>query len=184
MTAAVYRAPSRCTTFTTGEVGKITDLAPKTITKFIDSGQLKGYRIPGSKDRRVTRDSLLRFLRENDFPAAMMDAVQPPILLVGAPPAIADACQASAPDLRWLHAADSFGAGWLAGQHRPAIVIVDAGTLGCLHAAGLGVLLRAALPDATLIAVASLDGPPPGEWAAVLPAPLEPRRLLDALEGE
>jgi excisionase family DNA binding protein len=52
-------------TFTTGHVAKIIGVAARTVNKWVDSGKLQGYRLPGSQDRRVTRDSLLRFLREN-----------------------------------------------------------------------------------------------------------------------
>ena len=38
---------------TTGEVAKICNVAPRTVSKWFDSGQLQGYRIPGSKDRRI-----------------------------------------------------------------------------------------------------------------------------------
>jgi len=38
---------------TTGEVARICNVAPRTVSKWFDSGQLRGYRIPGSKDRRI-----------------------------------------------------------------------------------------------------------------------------------
>jgi len=34
--------------FTTGQVAKICKVAPRTVSKWFDSGRLKGYRIPGS----------------------------------------------------------------------------------------------------------------------------------------
>ena len=36
--------------FTTGEVARICNVAPRTVSKWFDTGQLRGYRIPGSKD--------------------------------------------------------------------------------------------------------------------------------------
>ena len=38
---------------TTGEVAKLCNVAPRTVSKWFDSGSLKGYRIPGSRDRRM-----------------------------------------------------------------------------------------------------------------------------------
>ena len=32
--------------FTTGQVAKICKVAPRTVSKWFDSGRLKGYRIP------------------------------------------------------------------------------------------------------------------------------------------
>ena len=42
--------------FTTGQVAKICKVAPRTVSKWFDSGRLKGYRIPGSQDRRIPRE--------------------------------------------------------------------------------------------------------------------------------
>lgn len=54
---------------TTGDVAKICNVAPRTVSKWFDSGQLKGYRIPGSKDRRIPLSELIRFMKENKMPA-------------------------------------------------------------------------------------------------------------------
>ena len=53
---------------TTGEVVRICKVAPRTVTKWFDSGQLRGYRIPGSKDRRIPLNQLVRFMRQNNMP--------------------------------------------------------------------------------------------------------------------
>ena len=60
--------------FTTGQVAKICQVAPRTVSKWFDSGRLKGYRIPGSQDRRIPRDQLIRFLKENHMPLGALDA--------------------------------------------------------------------------------------------------------------
>jgi len=54
---------------TTGDVAKICNVAPRTVSKWFDSGQLKGYRIPGSKDRRIPVNELIRFMKLNNMPA-------------------------------------------------------------------------------------------------------------------
>lgn len=51
--------------FTTGDVAKICKVTPRTVSKWFDSGRLRGYRIPGSQDRRIPREYLIRFLKEN-----------------------------------------------------------------------------------------------------------------------
>jgi len=53
---------------TTGDVAKICNVAPRTVSKWFDSGQLKGYRIPGSKDRRIPVNELVRFMKMNNMP--------------------------------------------------------------------------------------------------------------------
>jgi excisionase family DNA binding protein len=53
---------------TTGEVAKICNVAPRTVSKWFDSGQLKGYRIPGSKDRRIPLNNLVQFMKAHGIP--------------------------------------------------------------------------------------------------------------------
>ncbi|MDR1054100.1 MAG: helix-turn-helix domain-containing protein [Planctomycetaceae bacterium] len=54
--------------FTTGQVARICKVAPRTVSKWFDSGRLKGYRIPGSQDRRIPREYLIKFLKEHGMP--------------------------------------------------------------------------------------------------------------------
>ncbi|MCK4887499.1 MAG: helix-turn-helix domain-containing protein [Planctomycetes bacterium] len=56
---------------TTGDVARICSVAPRTVSKWFDSGQLKGYRIPGSKDRRIPVSELVRFMKLHNMPATM-----------------------------------------------------------------------------------------------------------------
>lgn len=51
--------------FTTGQVAKICGVAPRTASKWIDSGALSGYRLPNSMDRRVIRKKLVEFLESH-----------------------------------------------------------------------------------------------------------------------
>ena len=60
--------PAEKDVLTTGEVAKICNVAPRTVSKWFDSGQLKGYRIPGSKDRRIPVSELYRFMRAHHIP--------------------------------------------------------------------------------------------------------------------
>lgn len=59
---------------TTGDVAKICNVAPRTVSKWFDSGQLKGYRIPGSKDRRIPLNELIRFMKANNMPTEVLAA--------------------------------------------------------------------------------------------------------------
>ncbi len=53
---------------TTGEVAKICNVAARTVSKWFDAGQIEGYRIPGSKDRRIPVQSLMKFMQEHGIP--------------------------------------------------------------------------------------------------------------------
>ena len=55
---------------TTGDVAKICHVAPRTVSKWFDKGQLKGYRIPGSKDRRIPLSELVRFMKVHNMPTS------------------------------------------------------------------------------------------------------------------
>ncbi len=67
---------------TTGDVAKICNVAPRTVSKWFDSGQLRGYRIPGSKDRRIPVSELLRFMKANNIPTAALPVGNIRVLIV------------------------------------------------------------------------------------------------------
>ncbi len=54
--------------FTTGNVARLCQVSPRTVTIWFDKGLLEGYRLPGSTDRRITRSSLVKFLEANGMP--------------------------------------------------------------------------------------------------------------------
>lgn len=53
---------------TTGDVAEICNVAHRTVSKWFDGGLLGGYRIPGSQDRRIPVESLLKFMDANNLP--------------------------------------------------------------------------------------------------------------------
>jgi excisionase family DNA binding protein len=67
-------------TYTTGDVARLCQVTKRTVIKWIDDGQLKGYRIPGSSHRRVTLEALRDFLRRHRLPG--FGAVRRRILIV------------------------------------------------------------------------------------------------------
>jgi excisionase family DNA binding protein len=67
---------------TTGQVAKICNVAPRTVSKWFDSGQLRGYRIPGSKDRRIPVHHLVRFMRAHGIPLGDLDSGRTRVLLI------------------------------------------------------------------------------------------------------
>jgi excisionase family DNA binding protein len=67
---------------TTGDVAKICNVAPRTVSKWFDSGQLKGYRIPGSKDRRIPVSELTRFMKLHNMPAAALAVGKTRVLIL------------------------------------------------------------------------------------------------------
>ncbi|MBX3388588.1 MAG: response regulator [Phycisphaeraceae bacterium] len=54
--------------FTTGEAAAICKVSQQTIIRCFDAGRLTGFRVPGSKFRRIPRDELLRFMKTSGIP--------------------------------------------------------------------------------------------------------------------
>lgn len=59
--------------FTTGEAAEVCKVSQQTIIRCFDSGRLQGFRVPGSRFRRIPRIELLRFMKENDIPADVLE---------------------------------------------------------------------------------------------------------------
>ncbi len=68
--------------FTTGEAAEICKVSQQTIIRCFDSGRLQGFRVPGSKFRRIPRAELLRFMRTNDIPTDVLESTRKRILVV------------------------------------------------------------------------------------------------------
>jgi len=67
---------------TTGDVAKICNVAPRTVSKWFDNGQLRGYRIPGSKDRRIPMGELNRFMKAHNMPTMGLVSGKTRIIIV------------------------------------------------------------------------------------------------------
>jgi len=53
---------------TTGQVAKFFDTAARTITRWCDTGKMENYRLPHGKDRRIPKESIVKFIKENKIP--------------------------------------------------------------------------------------------------------------------
>jgi len=115
--------------FTTGQVAKICKVAPRTVSKWFDSGRLRGYRIPGSQDRRIPREQLIRFLKEHGMPLGELEEeAWHKILIIGAEKLLIDRVKELLPeseDFRYQLAASGFEAGILAESFHPDSIIID-----------------------------------------------------------
>jgi excisionase family DNA binding protein len=59
--------------FTTGEAAALCKVSQQTIIRCFDAGRLTGFRVPGSKFRRIPRDELLRFMRASGIPTEALE---------------------------------------------------------------------------------------------------------------
>lgn len=113
---------------TTGEVARICNVAPRTVSKWFDSGQLNGYRIPGSKDRRIPLNGLIRFMKQHNIPLNGLRTGNTRVLIVDPQRDIVDVIEKVLEDeARYeVEVADSaFAAGILAERFRPHVILLD-----------------------------------------------------------
>jgi excisionase family DNA binding protein len=76
--------------FTTGEAAEVCKVSQQTIIRCFDSGRLRGFRVPGSRFRRIPRDALLAFMKENGIPPDSLDSGKRKILVVDDDPEIVE----------------------------------------------------------------------------------------------
>ena len=113
---------------TTGEVAKLCNVAPRTVSKWFDSGQLKGYRIPGSKDRRIPLNNLLQFMREHSIPMDGIHSGKTRVLVVDGDEDVRDTlagvlAEQAGYDIET--ASTGFAAGVSCERFRPHVLLID-----------------------------------------------------------
>lgn len=113
---------------TTGEVAKICNVAPRTVSKWFDSGALRGYRIPGSKDRRIPVNQLIRFMKQHGMPLNGLMTGCTRILIVDDEQDIVEVLEKILEDEAKYEvevARGGFAAGVIAEKFRPHVILLD-----------------------------------------------------------
>jgi two-component system OmpR family response regulator len=114
--------------FTTGEAAEICNVSQQTIIRCFDRGRLTGFRVPGSKFRRIPRAELLRFMRENGIPADLLGDSAIRILVVDDDPGIVRLMEELlGRDGRFevRTATTGYDAGMATREFRPNLVLLD-----------------------------------------------------------
>lgn len=114
--------------FTTGEAAHVCKLSQQTIIRCFDSGRLQGFRVPGSRFRRIPREGLLSFMRENDIPLDRLEGGKHRILVVDDDPQIVELFVDVLSQNRRFEiktAATGYDAGVLSEQFKPHLMILD-----------------------------------------------------------
>jgi two-component system, OmpR family, response regulator RpaA len=133
--------------FSTGQVARICRASQRTVTAWIDSGQLAGYRLPRgrpspmptSDSRRVTRTALVAFMRAHGIPLNVLETAS--ILTVGTGAGLCASLAELLPGWAFYPAHTGFEAGVLAEQLHHDTVVIDC-LLGRSEALGVCVSLR------------------------------------------
>jgi excisionase family DNA binding protein len=116
------------TVFTTGEAAKICKVSQQTIIRCFDNGQLKGFRVPGSRFRRIPREMLYKFMKDNGIPTDALESGRRKVLLVD------DDVELVEVMTKFLEedgrfdvkiATTGFDAGMLVKEYRPDMLVLD-----------------------------------------------------------
>ncbi len=114
--------------FTTGEAAKICKVSQQTIIRCFDNGQLKGFRVPGSRFRRIPRDALYKFMKEHGIPTDALESGKRKILVVDDDPDLVDMIsRVLEKDGRFevKVARNGFDAGMLVKEYQPDLIVLD-----------------------------------------------------------
>ena len=120
------------TVYTTGEAAKICKISQQTIIRCFDSGQLKGFRVPGSKFRRIPRAELVLFMKDHGIPTEPLEMVAPvgkrKVLVVDDDAELVDLIVSVLEDdgrFETRVATNGFEAGMMVKEYRPDIIVLD-----------------------------------------------------------
>lgn len=116
------------TVFTTGEAAKICKVSQQTIIRCFDSGQLKGFRVPGSRFRRIPRDQLFHFMRDNGIPTDALESGKRKVLIVDDDEELVELItDVLERDGRFevRKANNGFDAGMLVKEYHPDLIVLD-----------------------------------------------------------
>jgi excisionase family DNA binding protein len=178
-------ADERKDVLTTGQVARICHVAPRTVSKWFDTGKLRGYRIPGSRDRRIPRKQLEAFMRAHGMPLDGLDGGRCRVLIVDpeADGSLLEAMRA------WDHyevrmARNGFEAGLVAERFRPHVIVLEAAR-DPQEAAAIcqNIKETADLQAAKVLAAGAADPQSlPRGFDGALPTPYGPEQLAEAVE--
>jgi excisionase family DNA binding protein len=116
------------TVFTTGEAAKICKVSQQTIIRCFDNGQLKGFRVPGSRFRRIPREALYKFMKDNGIPTDALESGKRKVLLVDDDKELVELMtKVLEEDGRFevRIAENGFDAGMMVKEYRPDLIVLD-----------------------------------------------------------
>ncbi len=177
---------------TTGEVARICNVAPRTVSKWFDSGALHGYRIPGSKDRRIPLAQLVHFMKQHGMPLNGLMTGHTRVMIVDDEQDIVEVLEKILEDEAKYEvevARGGFAAGVVAEKFRPHVILLD------MHLAGIdGRALCKHVkenPDLQLTKIVAMSGKMTDEEVQSLTAlgfdgflrkPFHVRQVIEAIE--
>ncbi len=116
-------------TLTSGEIASFCDVNLRTVIRWIESGKLKGFKLPGRGNNRVLVDDFVDFLERHDMPVPtqLRGEAHPSILIVDDEMPVAKSIQrvARRAGYETMVATGGFQAGIMLSQHNPKLMTLD-----------------------------------------------------------
>ena len=122
------RDPSSITIFTTGEAAAVCGVSQQTIIRNFDAGRIGGFRVPGSRFRRIPRAALIDFMRLHNIPTDVLETPRRRVLIVEDDPNIVSILQQALERHETFDiyvATTGYDAGLMTEAHRPHLLILD-----------------------------------------------------------
>lgn len=113
-------------TYSTGEMAALCSVSQQTIIRCFDAGLIRGFRVPGSRFRRIPHAEAVRFMEENGLSAATVTQDLRFLVVSGDENVVASAkavCDSTRWDLRV--ASSAFDAGSSLHERYADFVVVD-----------------------------------------------------------
>ena len=114
--------------FTTGEAAEVCRVSQQTIIRCFDAGRLEGFRVPGSRFRRIPRQSLVKFMKENNIPLDAIESGKRKVLIVDDDTEIVELiAEVLSRDGRFEveTASSGYEAGMATERFRPELILLD-----------------------------------------------------------
>lgn len=116
-------------TLTSGEIASYCDVNLRTVIRWIESGKLKGFKLPGRGNNRVLVEDFIEFLERHDMPIpdALRGIASPSILIVDDEMPVAKSIQRVARRAGFdsYIATGGFQAGIMLSQYEPKVMTLD-----------------------------------------------------------
>lgn len=114
-------------TLTPGEIAQYCDVHQRTVSRWIASGQLKGFKLPGRGNYRVVLEDFICFLQQQKIPVPESLTPATTILVVDDEVAYRRAILRvlQSGGFNVIMAEDGFQAGVLLLHHKPAVMTLD-----------------------------------------------------------
>lgn len=115
--------------FTTGEAARLSNLSQQTIIRCFDDGRIRGFRVPGSRARRIPRTELVRFMRTHKMPLDSLGLESITLLVMDHEGDTLDHIHDVAEELGGMSihtAATAYEAGVLTARIEPHITVINA----------------------------------------------------------